>query len=45
MLALELAVKELAKAPKGRSPKDRKAISEFKVIQNAAPLLEDKSKV
>ena len=31
MIALELAVKELAKAPKAVSPKYRKSISEFKV--------------
>ena len=44
MAALELAVKELAKAPRTVSPKDRKAISEFKVIQNILPLTEDKLK-
>ena len=44
MLALEAAVKELAKTSKETGPRGRKPISEFKVIQNVAPLSEDKQK-
>ena len=44
MIALELAMKELAKAPKAVSPKDRKSVSEFKVIQNILPLTDAKLK-
>ena len=42
MLALERAVKELAKTSRDGGPKQRKPISEFKVIQNVAPLTDDK---
>lgn len=44
MMALELAVKELASAPKNSSPQYRKPTSEFRVIQNVAPLTGDKLK-
>ena len=44
MLALERAVKELAKTSRDAGPKQRKPISEFKVIQNVAPLTDDKQK-
>ena len=42
VVAPELAVKELAKAPRTVNPKDRQAISEFKVMQKTLPPTDDK---